>query len=94
MPKRSQTPNLAFCETVHATPISVEHLRVVGPEGLMLGGGAPGAALCGRDLAQGWDLQRPVTDETVARLTTPDDTGRGALCAACADRYRTGDPGS
>lgn len=89
MAKRTQAPTLAFCETVHATPSSVEHLRTVGPEGLMLGGGAPGAALCGRDLALGWDLQRPVTAETVARLTTPDDTGRGALCAACAERFRS-----
>ena len=78
---------LAFCEHSMAGPTSPEHIRRVGPEGLLPGGGAPGTALCGRDLLRGWDLpQPPVTAEAVHRLRSPRaGDGRVFLCGGCAD---------
>lgn len=78
----------AFCEPSWATAESPEHIREVGPEGLMPGGGVPVAALCGRDLAKGWDLAGAVTPETVQALASPrDGDGRVFLCPPCADVY-------
>lgn len=66
---------LSFCESVHAGPQSVDHLRVVGMEGMMLGGGFKGPTLCGRTWMNGWDTRTPVTELTVRHETT---------CQACA----------
>jgi hypothetical protein len=75
---------LALCETMHAGPLASNHVRQLGPEGLKLGGGIPGAALCGRDLAKGWDL-RETTAEEVSRLAKSiNDAGRPWVCRACA----------
>ena len=82
-------PAYAFCEPVSATPTSYEHLRAVGPEGLKLGGGIDGAALCGFDLKHGWDTSTEVTDESVTALATPrSGDNRVFLCPACADAWK------
>lgn len=75
----------AFCERVTASPMSLEHIREVGAEGLMLGGGIPNVALCGADVRRGWDLSSEVTEGTVERLATAR-TGDGHvfLCDTCA----------
>lgn len=87
------TPQFAFCEPVTATPMSKEHIRPVGPEGLKLGGGVPVPALCGRDLHMGWDLETPVTADMVDRLAAPrPGDGRVFLCGPCADAWRTLNP--
>lgn len=67
--------NYAFCERVTATAESPWHIRLVGSEGLKLGGGAPDSTLCGRPLHKGWDLQLHVDDESV--------DGRH-ICADCS----------
>lgn len=78
---------LAFCERSMATEYSQNHIRQVGPEGLLPGGGVPGAALCGMDLHKGWDLpQVPVTVEMVRALREPrTGDGKVFLCGGCAD---------
>lgn len=80
---------LSLCETVTAGPLASNHVRRVGPEGLKLGGGAPGAALCGRDLAKGWDLR--VADAASIRrgAETVNDAGRPWVCRPCADEALT-----
>jgi hypothetical protein len=76
----------SFCERVTATPTSPEHIRVVGEEGLKLGGGAPDTVLCGASLSKGWDLNNAVDAETVRRLSTPRDAdGHVFLCLRCAE---------
>lgn len=79
-----EMPLLAFCEPGNAMAMGKEHVRVVGPEGHKYGGGIPGAALCGRDLRKGWDLQRQVTADAIRTLGTarPGD-GHVWLCADC-----------
>lgn len=78
----------AYCEPTWATPLSKEHIRKVGPEGLMLGGGVPGEALCGRDLARGWDVPRNVDHTSALVLSSPRlGDGRVFLCPVCADTY-------
>lgn len=57
---------LSFCEPVWATTSSLEHIRLLdGPR--RLGGGIEGVALCGFDLARGWDIQGDVTAERIRR---------------------------
>lgn len=86
MALRQSNVTHAFCESVHATPDSPVHLRAVGSEGLLPGGGIPTAALCGRDVHGGWDLaEDAVTPERVAELR--DYTGIGRLCPACVTAY-------
>lgn len=86
-------PSHAFCEPVHATPTSPEHIREVGDEGLKLGGGVPNPALCGRDLRKGWDLSTPVTPDMVTRLAASrEGDGRVFLCPACAEAYLSNHP--
>lgn len=81
-------PGHSFCEHVDATPTSPIHLRVVGEEGQKFGGGVPGAALCGRDLRNGWDLPHAVTPATVrADMTPRPGDGRVFACLGCAAIY-------
>ncbi|WP_449651901.1 hypothetical protein [Tessaracoccus sp.] len=90
-------PLFAFCEPVNALPMGREHLRLVGDEGFKFGGGAPGLALCGRDLMLGWDLERAVTVEVVTDLSSPRaGDGHVWLCPDCATGYlgRTTPPSS
>lgn len=82
------TPVYAFCEPVTATPTSFWHLRLVGPEGIKLGGGIPGPVLCGRDLRNGWDLQSEVTVDSVVTGSQPRPSdGRIFVCPKCAAAY-------
>jgi hypothetical protein len=61
-------PPLAWCETAAAT--GREHLRRLSPAGLKSSGGSDTLTLCG--LKPSWDLESPVTPESLARLRTPD----------------------
>lgn len=81
-PQAPEAPRFAHCERVTATPTSPIHIREVGPEGLKFSGGIVGEALCGRDVARGWDLPGEVAEpfQTV-RETGPD-------CAECVERWR------
>lgn len=79
------TLTLAYCETSSATTFSPHHVRVVGPEGLKLGGGAPGSALCGRDLRHGWDVREVSRDELVSARVDRDPDWPGHTCRACRD---------
>jgi hypothetical protein len=80
----------AFCERISATASSPQHIRRVGTEGLMLGGGAPETTLCGTLLRGGWDLPSPVTWTLVESLSTPRPSdGRVFLCGDCAESYRS-----
>lgn len=88
MGRRNTAPAFAFCEPSWATTESREHIRQVGPEGLLPSGGIPEPALCGQDLAKGWDLPAEVTAETVHALASPrDGDGRVFLCTPCAEVY-------
>ena len=67
----------AFCETVHAGPVSRWHIRQLSEKGLCSGGGADTLALCGRQVA--WDLARvPIT---LHHLTVN-------ACPKCRTAYR------
>ena len=90
--KKNRTPavpTFAWCEPATAGPMAPNHLRVIGEEGIKLTGGAPGSAMCGRDLRYGWDLKREVTPETVTRLATPrDGDGHVWACLPCVTAYQ------
>lgn len=77
---------LSLCETVTAGPLTPNHVRWVGPEGLKVGGGLRGpalAALCGRDLAGGWDV-RAVDVAELRRLARAGfDSGQQWVCESC-----------
>jgi hypothetical protein len=49
----------AFCETVHAGPLSKWHIRKLTEKGLKLTGGADTKSLCGIEVA--WDLRVEIT---------------------------------
>jgi hypothetical protein len=85
--RKPSTPavTLAYCETSSATVFSPHHVRVVGPEGLKTGGGAPGAALCGRDLRNGWDLRETTATELASDRVGPDRNHPGHTCRGCRD---------
>ena len=82
--KVAPLPTLSWCETSLATTWSSQHLRVVGPEGPRLHGGAPGAALCGRDLRFGWDL-RSASLESIRKARTMLSGLPGSPCRKCVD---------
>lgn len=76
---------LVFCEGSWASTASPWHVRATHGQ-VFPGGGAPGGALCGRDLAGGWDL--PDVEVTVDRVASLRDTPHGArpgVCGRCAD---------
>ncbi|GAB6901916.1 hypothetical protein [Kineosporia succinea] len=73
----SSIPQYAFCESVYAGPQAVEHIRVVGPEGLKIGGGVKGPTLCGRTWPNGWDVAGEVNAENVFNDHT---------CRKCAEQ--------
>lgn len=86
----------AFCEPVHATTISRIHIRRV-TDGLKLGGGIVGLALCGFDVERGWDLHTPVTVDVIEadldlQQRTAGERGEhwliNPLCVACAEAWR------
>lgn len=87
-PEPDAAPRFAYCEPSHATTVSATHIRTVGPEGLMTGGGVPTPALCGRDLRAGWDL-RSVTARTLAEVRVDyDPNWPGHVCRTCRDLAR------
>ena len=56
MAKEIKKGDVVICET--ASSVYAYHLRVVGPEGPKMGGGAPDA-LCGKKV--GWDTSIPLS---------------------------------
>lgn len=79
-PRKQPATTLAFCEPSWATPYSSEHIRLLdGPR--RLGGGIKSPALCGFDLANGWDLQGEVTRERIERGIQAETN---PTCADCA----------
>lgn len=76
---------LAYCETSSATVFSPFHVRVVGDEGLKTGGGAPGSALCGRDLRRGWDVREVTAAELAETRVDPEPDWPGHTCRGCRD---------
>jgi hypothetical protein len=83
--RRSKTPeaptvDYAFCEPVWATTSSRTHIRLV-EGGRKLGGGIDSPALCGFDLARGWDLPRNLDAGVVSRTL---DSQCNPTCPACA----------
>lgn len=79
-------PALAFCETSGASILSPVHIREIGVEGVLLGGGISGRALCGRDLALGWDLDPTTMPVSEGHIDTSVDLN--PTCARCADAWR------
>lgn len=71
---------LSFCEPGGASPWTRTHLREIGPEGRMPGGGIPGKTLCDSNLRKGWDLDGDVTTASIQDALKP---GMGALCQTC-----------
>lgn len=86
-PMSARTPTTArsFCETVTARALAPWHIRERdAAEPLKPNGGLFTQALCGRDLAGGWDLPAPQpTPEQIDRLGN-------AVCRGCADAARAG----
>ena len=74
---------LSYCERVTATPTSPVHIRMVGLEGRKLGGGIPGAALCGAEVRNGWDLPTDVPSTLAGYAEIPQDRP-GRMCLRCA----------
>lgn len=72
----------AFCEPVWATTSSREHIREVPGDQLKLGGGITEPALCGFDLAGGWDIPTGVTEQRVRRGLNAE---ANPTCPACAN---------
>lgn len=75
---------LALCETSTAGPLTPNHVRQVGPEGLKLGGGIPTPALCGRDLRGGWDLRAVDAAELQRLADGRTEDGRPFVHPDCA----------
>lgn len=87
MSERPVTLGYAFCEPSWATTSSREHIREV-LDGLRLGGGITEPALCGADLAGGWDLITPVNTERVRRGLSAECN---PTCRDCADLWLAAD---
>ena len=82
----SDAATFSFCEGSWATAISPTHIRRVGPEGLMPGGGVQVLTLCGRVFGNGWDV-RPVDADRdrpglPGRYSIPRGTP-GHTCVRC-----------
>ena len=74
----------AFCEPVWASTSSREHIRVVTDGVLHLGGGIDVPALCGFDLARGWDVPTGVTERRVVRGLSAECN---PTCPNCAHEW-------
>ena len=61
----------SFCESVHAGPLSLWHLRKLTEVGKKLGGGIDTPSLCGR-VKRGWDLEVDINEFHIANNTCPD----------------------
>jgi hypothetical protein len=71
-------PKFAFCEHTTAGSRTPWHIRIVGPEGLKLGGGCP-APLCRTydRWINGWDMATPVSERFLVYA-----------CQECVAKYR------
>jgi len=69
---------LAYCQANEVRPFT-EHIRDPGEDGLQTAGGPVGATLCGKWIADGWDIELPVTLETLGRPMLADTTA----CPGC-----------
>ena len=68
----------SFCESVHAGPETLWHIRRLSDAGQKLGGGIDTPFLCYRGTqSRGWDLDVQITDHHL-----------GHCCPRCADVYR------
>lgn len=76
---------LAYCERNTAGPVSPVHIRIVGEEGLRLGGGVPNHALCCADVRGGWDLPTAVTLDTFSQWSQIPQDQPGRLCRECVN---------
>jgi len=71
------------------------HVRVVGADGVLCPHGGLGVdtvALCGLEMARGWDLSPAVTVDAVRGLLARNKEARPgweAICPGCADEYVT-----
>jgi hypothetical protein len=74
----------AFCEPVWATTRSREHIREVPGDQLKVGGGIDKPALCGFDLAGGWDIPRLIDELAVRRGLRAECN---PVCPRCADLW-------
>lgn len=72
----------AFCEPVHASTLSKEHIRIVGSSGFHYGGGIPNKALCGFDVRVGWDLKSKVESRRFVPNAETNPT-----CQDCIDAW-------
>ena len=71
-----------FCEPVWASTTSHEHIRIVPGDQLKIGGGITEPALCGFDLARGWDIPTGVTEQRVRRGLRAETNPTCPKCAA------------
>lgn len=72
---RIEMDEFSFCENVHG--IGPWHIRRLGPNGRMLGGGIDTPFLCRKVITQGWDLSVIVNDHHLKHC-----------CDLCAEQYR------
>lgn len=81
--RKPAAPDLTFCEPSPATTFSRMHIRVVGVEGRLYGGGITGSALCGHSRLS-WDVEGPPL--ILAQIQAqPQDGLVGRTCTACAE---------
>jgi hypothetical protein len=69
------TPTYAFCETIFSGAYTPWHIRLLGPAGRKINGGADTLSLCGRKVA--WDLKVEITDHHLTHC-----------CSDCSKLYR------
>lgn len=75
---------LAYCEPSTAFALGRVHVRVLGPVPLSPSGLPAGTvALCGRDVASGWDLPGDVSTDSLAADAQLRPDGVVLLCPAC-----------
>lgn len=89
---RKASPEFSFCEPGNAVAMGKIHIRAVGAGQPARGAGlaAGTAALCGRHLDYGWDLDGDVTAHSVAEQSKPRPRdGHVWLCRGCVDAYKT-----
>lgn len=79
----------AFCERATASPRSPHHIRQLTSRGMLTGGGADTAALCGAEVA--WDTSAVGQIADWDLLTRPRESPRDAswrACLTCVVTYR------
>lgn len=81
----------AFCEPSTATPYSRIHIREVGPEGLLPGGGIKVGPLCNPDRGLGWDVREATVSEVRGWLDEMTKPGWrlviNPICRPCAESF-------